>query len=108
MSLPGHRPIRPGTASWHDRYAAAVGVTRNAASNPFVEDFASCYCLLIARFAIEGGLAMRGSIEVRRFESPDDALDMKDAGGIKIIGMASTGATGMHAVFEPGWTWEKD
>lgn len=51
---------------------------------------------------------MTDSIEVRRFETPDDALDMKEAGGIRIIGMASTGATGMHAVFEPGWTWAKD
>jgi hypothetical protein len=51
---------------------------------------------------------MAHSIEVRRFEKPDDALDMKDAGGIKIIAMQSTGTTGMHAIFEPGWTWEKD
>lgn len=51
---------------------------------------------------------MADSIEVRRFEKPDDALDMKDAGGIKIIAMQSTGTTGMHAIFEPGWTWEKD
>ena len=47
---------------------------------------------------------MTAAIEVRRFETPDDALDMKDAGWIRIVGMASTGATGMHAVFEPGWT----
>lgn len=46
-------------------------------------------------------------IQVRRFDSPDDKLDMKEAGGISIIQM-SDGTTGMHAVFEPGWTWEKD
>ena len=51
---------------------------------------------------------MADAIEVRRFDTPDQALDMKDAGGIKIIGMTSTGTTGMHAIFEPGWTWEKD
>ena len=51
---------------------------------------------------------MADAIEVRRFDMPDNALDMKAAGGIKIIGMASTGTTGMHAIFEPGWTWEKD
>ncbi len=32
---------------------------------------------------------------------------MKQAGGISIIKM-SDGTTGMHAIFEPGWTWEKD
>jgi len=50
---------------------------------------------------------MSYSIEVRRFETPDDSLDMKDAGGISIIKM-SDGTAGMRAVFEPGWTWEKD
>jgi hypothetical protein len=50
---------------------------------------------------------MDTAIETRRFEKPDDLLDMKDSGGIAIIRMAS-GTTGMHAVFEPGWTWEKD
>ena len=50
---------------------------------------------------------MGSEIQVRRFDSPDDALDMKEAGGISIIKM-SDGTTGMHAVFEPGWTWEKD
>jgi len=50
---------------------------------------------------------MVSEIEVRRFETPDDALDMKDAGAISIIRMAD-GTTGMRAVFEPGWTWEKD
>ena len=47
------------------------------------------------------------SIQVRRFDSPDDKLDMKDAGGIDIVRLAD-GTAGMHAVFEPGWTWEKD
>lgn len=51
---------------------------------------------------------MTQAIEIRRFETPDDVLDMKDAGGIRIIGMTSTGATGMHAIFKPGWVWEKD
>lgn len=50
---------------------------------------------------------MSNTIETRRFEKPDERLDMKECGGIAIIKMG-TGATGMHAVFEPGWTWEKD
>ena len=50
---------------------------------------------------------MHSAIETRRFDEPDDRLDMKEAGGISIIKM-SDGTTGMHAVFEPGWTWEKD
>jgi hypothetical protein len=51
---------------------------------------------------------MTDAIEKRRFDTPDDVLDMKDAGAIRIIGMTSTGAKGMHAVFKPGWVWEKD
>lgn len=51
---------------------------------------------------------MTNAIEVRRFDRPDDMLDMQAAGGIKIISMVSTGVTGMHAIFEPGWTWDKD
>lgn len=50
---------------------------------------------------------MASEIQVRRFDNPDDRLDMKDAGGISILKMAD-GTTGMHAIFEPGWTWEKD
>lgn len=50
---------------------------------------------------------MGNSIEIRRFEHPDDALDMKENGRIDIIKMAD-GTTGMHAVFEPGWVWEND
>lgn len=46
-------------------------------------------------------------IEIRRFETPDERLDMKEMGGISIIKMAD-GSAGMHAIFEPGWTWEKD
>lgn len=46
-------------------------------------------------------------IETRRFEKPDDKLDMKEAGCISIIKM-SDGTAGMHAIFEPGWTWEKN
>jgi len=51
---------------------------------------------------------MTDAIEIRRFDTPDELLDMKDSGGIKIVGMKSTGATGMHAIFKPGWVWEKD
>ena len=47
------------------------------------------------------------SIEKRRFEAPDDRLDMKERGGISIVKMQD-GTAGMHAIFEPGWTWEKD
>lgn len=50
---------------------------------------------------------MTAQIEIRRFDTPDDRLDMKDAGGISII-KTSNGNSGMHAVFEPGWSWEKD
>jgi len=50
---------------------------------------------------------MSAAIEKRRFDTPDDKLDMKERGGIAILNMG-TGATGMHAVFEPGWTWERD
>lgn len=50
---------------------------------------------------------MTNAIEIRRFEAPDDALDMKEHGGINIVRTA-TGTTGMFAVFEPGWIWEKD
>ena len=50
---------------------------------------------------------MNAAIETRRFEKPDNLLDMKERGGIAILTMGS-GVTGMRAVFEPGWTWEKD
>ena len=50
---------------------------------------------------------MSAKIETRRFEAPDDRLDMKDAGGISIL-KTSSGNTGMHAIFNPGWTWEND
>ena len=50
---------------------------------------------------------MTSAIEIRRFENPDQLLDMKERGRISIIKMAD-GTAGMHAVFEPGWTWEKD
>lgn len=46
-------------------------------------------------------------IEIRRFEAPDQRLDMKEMGGISILHMRD-GTTGMHAIFEEGWTWEKD
>jgi len=47
------------------------------------------------------------AIETRRFETPDQRLDMKERGGISIVKMAD-GSSGMHAMFEPGWTWEAD
>ena len=47
------------------------------------------------------------AIETRRFETPDQLLDMKERGGISIVKMAD-GSAGMHAIFEPGWTWEAD
>lgn len=50
---------------------------------------------------------MDSGIEIRRFENPDETLDMKAKGGIDIVRMEA-GTTGMHAVFEPGWTWEVD
>ncbi|WP_299437386.1 hypothetical protein [uncultured Rhodospira sp.] len=46
-----------------------------------------------------------GAIEVRRFDAPDETLDMKEHGGIDIVKLTA-GAAGMRAVFEPGWTWE--
>jgi mannose-6-phosphate isomerase-like protein (cupin superfamily) len=55
----------------------------------------------------EKGDLMNVTLETRRFAEPDELLDMKDRGGVAIVKM-QTGATGMHAVFEPGWTWEKD
>jgi mannose-6-phosphate isomerase-like protein (cupin superfamily) len=50
---------------------------------------------------------MESTIETRRFDAPDQVLDMKEAGGIAVVALRC-GATGMRAVFEPGWTWEKD
>ena len=50
---------------------------------------------------------MRNAIEIRRFDQPDDKLDMKEKGAIDIVRL-SNGTSGMRAVFEPGWTWEKD
>ena len=50
---------------------------------------------------------MPAQIETRRFDAPDDRFDMMDAGGISVV-KTSLGNTGMHAIFEPGWTWEKD
>lgn len=50
---------------------------------------------------------MTRAIEIRRFETPDQLLDMKERGRISIIQMAD-GTFGMHAILEPGWTWERD
>ena len=50
---------------------------------------------------------MGDSIQTRRFEAPDDKLDMKERGCISIVKL-NDGTAGMHAVFEPGWVWERD
>jgi mannose-6-phosphate isomerase-like protein (cupin superfamily) len=50
---------------------------------------------------------MSAAIETRRFDKPDQVLDMKARGRISIIKMAD-GTTGMHAIFESGWVWEVD
>ncbi|MBX3465058.1 MAG: cupin domain-containing protein [Planctomycetes bacterium] len=50
---------------------------------------------------------MKPAIETRRFEAPDQLLDMKPRGRIAIVKMAD-GTAGMHAIFEPGWRWEID
>ncbi|RST86099.1 cupin domain-containing protein [Aquibium carbonis] len=47
------------------------------------------------------------AIQTRRFETPDQRLDMKERGGISIVKLAD-GSAGMHAIFEPGWSWEVD
>lgn len=47
------------------------------------------------------------AIETRRFDHPDQTLDMKEHGRIAIIAMAD-GSAGMHAIFQPGWTWAAD
>jgi mannose-6-phosphate isomerase-like protein (cupin superfamily) len=47
---------------------------------------------------------MTSAIETRRFENPDQLLDMKEGGRIAILKTAG-GNVGMHAIFEPGWTW---
>lgn len=52
-------------------------------------------------------MTTHAAIETRRFENADERLDMKERGGIDIVRMGD-GTTGMYAVFEPGWTWEKD
>jgi len=50
---------------------------------------------------------MSKAIETRRFEKPDQVLDMKARGRISIIKMTD-GTTGMHGIFEPGWVWKVD
>ncbi|WP_299845045.1 cupin domain-containing protein [uncultured Jannaschia sp.] len=47
------------------------------------------------------------AIETRRFDTPDQRLDMQEMSGISIL-QISDGSTGLHAAFEPGWAWEKD
>jgi len=55
----------------------------------------------------QGETMNKDVIETRRFETPDEVLDMKERGRIAIVRMPDGGA-GMHAIFEPGWTWEAD
>lgn len=50
---------------------------------------------------------MSAAIETRRFDEPDQVLDMKARGRISIVKMAD-GTAGMHAIFAPGWVWEVD
>ena len=50
---------------------------------------------------------MSSAIETRRFDEPDQVLDMKARGRIAIVKMTD-GTAGMHAIFEPGWSWEID
>ncbi|HKQ96886.1 MAG TPA: cupin domain-containing protein [Candidatus Polarisedimenticolia bacterium] len=47
------------------------------------------------------------AMEKRRFDRPDQSLDMKTHGRIDVIKMAD-GSAGMHAILEPGWTWAAD
>jgi quercetin dioxygenase-like cupin family protein len=49
---------------------------------------------------------MESNIDCRRFESPDEKLDFGAHGRVDIVHMPD-GATGMHAVLEPGWVWSK-
>jgi hypothetical protein len=49
----------------------------------------------------------RAAIQTRRFENPDDVLDFATHGRIDIVKLGD-GTTGMHAIFEPGWTWARD
>ncbi|WP_292294047.1 hypothetical protein [Marivita sp.] len=44
-------------------------------------------------------IMQRHGFELRRFETPDQRLDMKERGGISILQMVDS--TGMHATFEP-------
>jgi len=44
------------------------------------------------------------SIQKRRFDPPDQALDFKAHGKISIIQLPD-GTTGMHAILRPGWIW---
>lgn len=50
---------------------------------------------------------MSAAVETRRFDAPDQVLDMKPRGRIAIVKMTD-GTAGMHAIFEPGWVWEVD
>ena len=50
---------------------------------------------------------MSAAVETRRFDKPDQLLDMKARGRIAIVKMAD-GTAAMHAIFEPGCVWEVD
>lgn len=47
------------------------------------------------------------AIQRRRFEQPDDKLDFHAHGKIDVLRMRD-GASGMHAILEPGWVWSED
>lgn len=47
------------------------------------------------------------TVDVRRFDRPDQQLDFANHGRIDIIQMPG-GTVGMHAIFEPGWSWSAD
>jgi hypothetical protein len=47
------------------------------------------------------------TIDVRRFDQPDQQLNFAAHGRIDIIKMPH-GTVGMHGIFEPGWTWAAD
>lgn len=47
------------------------------------------------------------ALETRRFKTADQRRDVKEHGGISIVKMTDC-STGMHAIFESGWTGEAD
>jgi hypothetical protein len=61
----------------------------------------------ISQPARSGSQSASSQIECRTFQQPDDKLDFAEHGKIDIVRLRD-GTTGMHAVFEPGWTWSAD